>query len=86
MMRRPVRAWLVMMALTAATAICFNLGAPKAAPLVWLGALGLITFVKGRLILFDYLELRQTDWRGAAAASLLFTVVLIMLLLAGGNG
>ncbi len=84
-MRRPVRAWLVMMVLTAMTALAFNLGAPKAAPLVWLGTLGLITVIKGRLILFDYLELRQTDWRGAAIASLLFASALITLLLAAGN-
>ena len=84
-MRRPVRAWLVMIVLTAVTALAFNLGAPIAAPLVWLGALGLVTVVKGRLILLDYLELRQTDWRGAAIASLVFASALITLLLVFGN-
>lgn len=83
-MRPAVRAWLIMMTLTAVAAAGVKTGMATSVPLVWIVALGVTGFLKGRLILLDYLELRHTPWRGTASAGLAAALALITALLALG--
>ncbi len=85
-MHSSTKAWLIMIGLTALTALALNLGASRLAPLLWIAALALLTFVKGRLILLDFLELRPAgDWRPAFVAGLAASVALVAIGLAIGS-
>lgn len=84
-MHSSTKAWLILIGLTALTALALNLGANRLAPLLWIAALALLTFVKGRLILLDFLELRPAgEWRRAFVAGLAASVALVAIGLAIG--
>ena len=86
-MRVSTTAWLVMIALTAATALALNLGASRAAPVAWIGAIAAVTFVKGRYILLDFLELRRAgNWRRAFVIGLAAAITVVAAGLVIGSG
>lgn len=83
-MAGPVRAWAMLVALTAATGAALATGeVPEPA---WIIAIAAVTVIKGRLVLFDYLELRAAaGWRDGILAAFAASVVVVAgLLLAGG--
>lgn len=71
-----------MMTLTALTAAALTAGL-NAAPPAWLAVLAAITLAKGRLILFDFLELRVAGrWRRGIVAGFTAAILTIAGLLA----
>ena len=76
-MTQLTRSWLVMAALAFLVAALL-LFAPPLPRLGWLAMILGAAFIKSRLILLDYLELRAAQsWRQAAVASL--TVLLLLM-------
>lgn len=77
-MRGPTKAWIAMMALTAATALGLIGGLNAWSAPIWIAALGMVTALKGRLILLDFLELRRAGpWRRAILSGFLAAVTLV---------
>ena len=82
---RATWAWLFLLALTLATAVA-GLWSGEGPGWPWLLALGLVSFLKARTILSDYLDLRRApDWRAGflATTALLLAIVYGLSLVAG---
>ncbi len=72
------RAWIAMMALSAATMAAMQSGLPEAASRAWIVLLALVTVVKGRLILLDFLELRAAgSWRTGIVAAFIAVIAAV---------
>ena len=77
--KRLTRAWLMLLALTAGTAVAGRVTATEnGLALVWLVALGLVSMLKARMILMDYLDLKGArDWAAGFTAALVFLVAIV---------
>ncbi|MFZ1679940.1 MAG: cytochrome C oxidase subunit IV family protein [Rhizobiaceae bacterium] len=72
------KAWIAMMALTAGTMAAMQAGLPDAASRAWIVLLALVTIVKGRLILLDFLELSAASrWRTGIVAAFVAIIALV---------
>ncbi|MEZ5840950.1 MAG: cytochrome C oxidase subunit IV family protein [Hyphomicrobiales bacterium] len=73
-MKALVVAWVLLMLLTIGTAVAGKVGADSHLGPVWLGALAVVTILKARMILTEYLGLyRAPGWRSG------FTTTLVVL-------
>lgn len=85
-MHASTKSWAVMILLTLLAAAALASGLNRLVPLAWIAALGLVTLVKGRLILLDFLELRASGgWRRAIVSGYAAAVTLIFAGLAIGS-
>ena len=77
--KRLTRAWLMLLALTAGTAVAGRVTATEnGLALVWLVALGVVSMLKARMILMDYLDLKGArDWAAGFTAALVFLVAIV---------
>lgn len=79
-MTRLTRTWLIMSGLV--LLVVMALAVPGLPRLAWIALIMAAALIKGRLILLDYLELRNAaSWRGGAVAGLA-TLLLLMTVLA----
>jgi hypothetical protein len=68
-MRQSTRAWMAMLALTALGSASLAAGLAEPSRIAWVASLGALAFLKGRLILLDFLQLRRAGkWRSALVA------------------
>lgn len=83
-MSRLTRSWLVMSALVAAVALPLAF-APAMPRLAWLAMVMAASFLKARLILLDYLDLRgSAGWRSGAMLALSALLLMMAVLAALG--
>lgn len=80
-MSRLTRSWLVMSVVVAAVALLFTF-VPWMPRLVWLAIVMTASFIKARLILLDYLELRDSPGWRSGAVLVSGALILMMALLA----
>ena len=84
-MTRAFRAWISLIAITLGLSLALLWGGDVVAPRVWLAVAAAASLVKARLILLDYLGLRQSGgWRSGFMAGLVGLVIVVYGLLAVG--
>lgn len=78
--RSLLRAWAMLMALSAALAIATEVARPSRFHLVWAGVVALVAYLKARIVLANYLGLKSAPGALAGFAAAIGAIFLLVVL------